>query len=53
MKKLQVTNYEKMKELSHDELINITGEGIGSFVLGSTIFGMARLCGLLAGYYSL
>ena len=52
MKKLQLTNYE-MKELSHNESLNITGGGIGSFVLGFPVFGMAKLCGLMAGYNSL
>lgn len=52
MKKSHVTN-NGLEELSRDELKNITGGGIGSFVLGFTIFGMARLCGLMAGYSSL
>jgi bacteriocin-like protein len=72
MKKLHVTN-EALKEISREELKNITGGGeivnylqcvsatltggggggIRSFVLGVTIFGMARMCGVMVGCSSL
>ena len=56
MKKLNVTG-EGIKELSLEESKKITGGGGGgglsSFLLGVTIFGMARLCGVMVGYSSL
>jgi hypothetical protein len=52
MKKLHDEN-DGLKELSRDELRSISGGGITSFVLGYTIFGFARLCGVMTGYATL
>ena len=51
MKKLHEEN-NGLKALSRDEMKNITGGGLTSYLLGNTIFGFARLCGMLAGYAS-
>ena len=51
MKKLHEES-ERLRALSRDEMKSITGGGLTSYVLGNTIFGFARLCGMLAGYAS-
>ena len=51
MKKLHQEN-DGLRALSRDEMKNITGGGLTSYVLGNTIFGFARLCGMMAGYAS-
>lgn len=52
MKKLHDEN-DALKELSRDEMKSINGGGVASYVLGYTIFGFARLCGMITGYASL
>jgi bacteriocin-like protein len=52
MKQLHKTN-NGMIEISHDELKSVTGGGVGTAILGFTIFGMARLLGVMVGYSNL
>ena len=53
MKKLQM-NVPGIRELGREELKNAAGGGgLRSFVLGVTIFGMARICGVMVGCASL
>jgi hypothetical protein len=52
MKQLNTT--EGMKQLSHEEAMAVTGGTLfRTFLLGPTIFGMARLTGLMTGYASI